>query len=751
MTDAAKRNAAPDDLLSLARALEVPAEAGPETVEDARVRERKLAQATENLTKNRLKALKTDADHRDEVLRVEGCENPSGRHDAFEEASYLYYMTADGKDKDGAPVFPLVRGATDNGIAYALSALPSCTLDCTPRHETRYWNPDILAFYEREAAENTRRLQKLVRADLERCGYNDLRVRVTSDAGIFGVGYLVVDDDTVLDSGDPDVAALLEDPEALMNEGSVALLNLLKSRARIRASDPRWVYWQAGVASPFPTNHGQDMMRVSVLSHQDTDTLRRQYPEHPEIKPFKGPHGLGYANNGRDEAKYTPGGGQTTGVVTTWEVVLEDVETVVDRTTIDGDGYPQRRVLRVPERRRTMVKTVIAGDVLLSVRTWTESEATTRLPVVPFYLLENVNHPYGYALPMRLKRSQDFINKVRLLVYEQGVRSFSNQAIGVLMKNLGAKDDLASLERKAREGGLVAIEGNDDDGVAPITDIRQMFMPLAAATASVTPALIELLRLEMENFKASAEMVDQQAMMRARTGFAKQQEQESADRPKTMMLAQQSRSAEAFEERVAAHWRSVRERHAIPTRSGYVQVNERVRERVRKYAPDGTPIASPLVATPDNPQGLLYEEVEGVFGSTRAAVVASAESRTARPEEMIKRLGAYMALSDAEQGAGLIVQKTLRDRVLTDDIRAEDDRNRQEAAEEAEAAQAFEARQAGLTGFLGAPAAAEGDMDAVGQQLGAALAMASPEIAGMGGSEVAGRLANIGFNDDLIY
>lgn len=733
-----------DSLISLVRAWESHQAAPPdETPSDREARIKARDAAADAIRRNRERVFLADRYHRDEVLKVTSPENPSRLADAFEESSYLYYKQAEGRDRDTqAPTVAFVRSATDDLIAYALNSVPSCTITALPRQLDGPWTPDILAFYEKEAAETTKRITALVEGDLDRSQYNDLRSQIIKDAGIFGVGYYFFDDEEVLDEIDPDVARLLSDPVAnARSKSRRRLLDVLKGRNRIKRIDPRHVYWQAGVASALSNNAGQMMNRVSVCQPKLTDELRAAYPEHGEIKPSTSHRrGSGRGTNSSDGLKYKPGGGQTTEVVTTWEVVIESKTVTAEVPVVNAMGMIEVHRTEYVERRRTMVKTVTAGGVLLHVWSWTEDEKTTLLPLVPCYLLENVNHPYGYSLPMKLKPAEDFINKVRLLIYEQAIRTFSNQAVAVLASRLGASDDPEQMEGKMREGGLVIIEGNEDeDGQGADADVRRIFMPLASMTAGVAPALIDLLRLEMENFKMSVSMIDQEAMARARTGFAKQQEQQAADRTKSIMLSNQSQAAEGLYERTASGWRRVTDMVAVPTKTGYVIINEPTTEKVRRFQ-NGQPVRFMQLVTPENPEGNVWDDVEGLVGDTRAVFSALSDARSWLPNDPAMRFEMLMALAQAnEQGEALIVNKTLRDNVLPEQIREEDDRNR-EAIEKAQ--QATMAAQGAFAQPMGELRAGdEGWAAQAGNEMGAFMAAARPDIAALTGPEVEARLA----------
>ena len=751
-----------DDLLALVREVEAHREPNlPEEEEARREREKKRRRAEERLVANRAKAVHADYDHRDEVLRVDRPRNPSGKACAMEESQYLYEQQSDGRDADGMPVFNQIHKAVSSYLTFALSGVPDCTLGCEPRELNEGWTPDIAQFYEQEAVENAERVRSVIDRHLARSQWPDVRGRALRDASVMGVGYFVFPDDDVMDMRDPRVARLRRDRTKLTRSARTrAALERIKAEPRVLHVDPRDVVWQAGVTSAYEHSFGQEMLRVSIVDDKLTDSLRARTGR--EIKPFSG---RGFrrttetsANTGSDGAlKYTRGGGQTTAVVTTWETVLVETEVRVEEHEVGADGLPVRRVHRDREVTATMVKTVIAGDELLSVQTWTEAERDVALPVVPIYVKESGNHPYGYSLTMLLKRSQDFINRLRLMLFEQGVKALSISGGLIDGSKLGPNDDAASIIAKLNRGEWAVVEGNQDgDNPYPLGHSFKdvFFNPNSALPQGLSQGIQSLVQMEMQNFYATSEMADAGALSRARTGLGKQKEIDVANQAKSGMLTLLAKAVEAVYLRFVGGLRRMEGEQVVPTASGYVRLNEPTTATVRRFE-NGQPMPNPMYAPGLAEFGTMIEqelgyapgaltspwltyEIEGTVGDTQAYYTATSDSRHWLPSDPLMKLQALASMAEGEQGLGLLTMETLRDEVLPEEIREKDDLHRAKRLKEQGAQMAHGALPSAMSED---PAmAAEG----AGRLMAGRMAQASPEIAQMAPADVEARLAAFG-------
>lgn len=760
----------PDDLLALVAEVqkhETPAMG--ETPEGREAREDAYWQAEENLVRNRLTVVDKDVDHKEAKLYLSDPTNPDRVTCKIVESYYLWGQQSSGRDADGDPVWNKIHKALEAFYAFGIQGIPRCSLKARAREIDGPWNPDILAFYAREARETTDRINRLVTSDFDRNQYPDLRDQVVKDAAIAGFGAVRFDDDEVLDMRDPRVNRLRRDRLAVGRSARRRqILERIKGETRMRREHPSDVVFQAGVASAYGQNADQEMLRVSTVHIRDTEDLRRQNPG-KEINSYggrgyqryrkgRGASG-GRTTNGAEDLRR--GTATSTAVVTTWEVVRRRTNVVTQETMVGEDGMPYTAVHRDVEETAVMVKTVIAGDTLLSVRTWTQDERAMDLPVVPVYMKEHPNHPYGYSMAMLLKRSQDLINKYRLMVFTQGAKAISNQSTFLDGRFLGPEDDPDAITEGMRNGDTIVIHGNQDED-DPLAMRQHAFdkllvSPAASAMGGITAALGQIIQMEEASFQGMSEMVDVAEMTRARTGLGKQKAKEINDQSKTSVYSLLARFVERLYELGARNWWRIEDDQVVPVESGYVRVNEVVRETVRRFGPDEQPLKNPyydpelaamyeaaaIPVPPEMTQEFLTMEVEGLFGNTWADVTANADTRTWLPTDPMLRLQALASLAEGMEGLGLITNDTLRDEVLPEDLKARDDEHREKRAED-QRAMAQRAAQQGLAMAGAAPEGSPAWAQGAGQVMAGQIAREAPEIAAMSPAEVEAQLAAMG-------
>lgn len=703
------------DLLRLVREYEATAPpAAPETDDEREDRERRRSAAERALVENRLKEVRRDRDHRDEVLRVEYPSNPRRSKDRFVEDLFLYEQS-EGQDGKGRPIWNNIHKAVGNYHAYALNGVPKCQVRTQGREFEGPWHPDVAAFYKREAEATAARISKVVADDLVRNQWPDIQDRVLKDAAVLGVGYVVFSDDEALDVGDPRVARLLSGgADATRSASRRAALERLKAETRMAWCDPRSVYWQAGVPNASDIAHGQKMRRVSVVNHLQTEPLRLETGRSEIESGAAGFTEYPATGRGARSSRTASGRVPTTAVVETWEVVEWEEDVEVTETLVGPGDLPVVHVRRHRQHRSVLVKTVLAGNTLLSVRTWTDQEREVALPVVPAYLEEAADHPYGKSLTRRLALVQRYVNELRVLLFEQGSRVFSNQSVAIDANKLGSRDDAAEIVKAIRQGEPFVVHGNQDadDAIAGKHVLSDVFFAPASATPSgLNAETLQLLRMELETFNSMSEMASSEELLRARTGLGKQKAMDAADRAKISMLSLLARFVEAVHERCAGNWRRVSGPQVVFAGEDYVRLNEPVRERVPRLDEFGEPRPNPLydpemaaivAEYPDlaasAPRELLepylMAEVEGRFGDTSAPVYATSDSRSFLPSDPVLKLQMLSAM--AEQGMELLLPETIRDEVIPEGLRAKDDKYRERRARLEAEFQARALQQGGL-------------------------------------------------------
>jgi hypothetical protein len=584
---------------------------------------------------------------------------------AYEDALDLYESQGTTRP-DGMPEMNMTREAVDDAVSVSVANDPKAHLT-----QTEIIDPSLseeeraIRFDALLRSEKTN--NRLAQTHLRRNQYPDLRSKALKQAGIFGMGALLYDIDEGVDTMRLYKARQLAQKDlAQWNEADFANYKLLRKNITIRHVDTRDVFFQRGVKSYY----SEEMRRVSVLEKRSVKEMRLLYPGH-DIKPGKHPY---YIEADEGNPKH-----DTVGVLTTWEIEVVPITKGYGDSEVHFNDY-------------RMVRTTIAGGVLLEKKVWNSVQGPLCLPIVPYYLMESENHPYGYSLARALRLMQNFINSMYSLVYQQGLNSISPQSFAYMISKLGASDSPEEMARKMREGLPIAFEGGPD-----VQDIREVLQPLNYLNAGTTnPAHVELIRYAEHHFKRMSMAPDREAVAKAESGTAKRTEIAVADRTKTPMIDLQARSEEKALETLYEFIRCThRDKMAVPIRSQNGSSETVVlNEPKSDYIPvnddlTGEPATHEAFIDEANPNGYVFEEVSYTDHSTQIEMHAEAEGRGILPVAWEARI---IALSSLVQN-GFIRPKTARDLGLPEEIAARDDMN---AQAEMEMQQALMEQQAAM-------------------------------------------------------
>lgn len=606
----------------------------------------------EELVQAVLERFRADYDFREEVLDGGG----------FEKCAKLFEARSTDTDEDGIPHVNLIRRAVEDYLAVTLPNIPKAQL-----YAHRFL-PGRLPEWERvlrmEVINEAEVVMNVyIKTILKNNEYNDKAELAVWFAAIFGVGYLKI----ALDRSN-DLRQSFELREIMAKDEltpeDMDRLEILKNRIAVNHIDSRDVWFEAGKRIA-----NDEMLRVSYIERQSTHLLQEEYGDAVEdpnlIQPGKFPHGIedtiDMARNNDDSQ---------TAVLTMFE--LEPVEKV---RVISG---PDGEEVEIPFTDWNLVKVVIAGGQLVEKEVTTgipdteegEEPGPLRLPIIPFYIKESLDHPYGFSIPLMLALSEKFINGMRAIIYKAARKAVTTQGVVVAIPNLG-DGDLEELEYALEEGGVARIKGNTQ---GPF-DIKDMVMPLNYNAAPINPVLMQSVDMEMSMFRAQSQAVDPDELRSARTGAGKRAQMSATDRPKGLAIAVLAKSIEEVWESVHElvrifHNQEIGVEIEVPGGGReYIVLNELYERNVLVQAEE--------FASPENPRGFGVEKFSAKLNSTSVTMYAEAEGRGKLPLDMIARFQILVALQQAQ----IIEPETVRRLALDDEIKDIDDvarRKRQE-------------------------------------------------------------------------
>lgn len=590
----------------------------------------------------------------------------------FDKCKQLYEMRSGQEDADGIPQENKIKGAVEDFLAVAVMNIPKAKLTALKDYT------NIENSLEREIRSmvydtTERTMNSYVRTILLESEYDDiLKTSVISDSAVYGVGYVSVDiDERASLAEDFELRDLVSRVKEWTPEDAKRYKFLTK-KIKTRYEKTDGVYWQHSIERA----DDPGMTRVSTVREYTTQSLRRKWKGNKfsdvnRIESGLFPNYIKKANLSRA----VPKDQEISAEVTTWSIE-HYAKKIPPVSYIDDDGTEKTIEIPSPMAFR-LVKTVIAGGALVHKEVSDYDSAVGRLPIVPFYLRESKQHPYGIATPLMLEHSQRYINILRAIAYRSAKKAVSNQAVFVHVPSLGQGDE-EELDRVLESGGVGKIRGNNIQG--PV-DIREMVMPVYNASAPLSPSIIQAIRMEEEAFGNQAQSLDLDALASARSGSAKRAQASVNDRPKTISISLLGRAVQRVYELVYENIRvHQKERFKIDIRESggnrySVFVNDPYSMRLPFLDDMGNAYEDPM-----NPGSIIYQQVDVILNDTSIVMKAEAEGRGNMPIDPIQRLQYATML---EQGQ-FIGKKYAREIVLDDDQIARDDVLREQEKREAE-------------------------------------------------------------------
>lgn len=566
--------------------------------------------------------------------------------DALDRAADLFEAwTGENIDDPQIPRVNLIHKAVEDFLSVALTNIPKAQMKAHRFIGTKIpeWERPIRmeVIHQTEIV-----LNAFIRSILEENNYNDLIQRTVTHAAIFGVGYVYTGIDTSLDVRESYMLRDLLNKEEDLTVEELSLLNMLTNRIFVKTIDPRDVYWRHSVRDVTDDS----MLRVSVVEHMDTETLREMYGSSKylgspnDIRPGNLPYYIRTMD--QNYITMSTNTDSTTSVVTMYELEMVEMERVVE----DDSGNE----ITFPYTDWMMHKVVLAGDQLVDYETWDSSEGPLRLPIIPVYLRKSVNHPYGWSLPLMLEKSEEYINAVQTIMFKSALRAVSNQGVVVAIPNLG-DEDLAELEHVLEEGGVARITGNTSQG--PI-NIREMVMPINYVGAPINPVLTQAMQIQMNMFSTQSQEVDSGAIGAARSGTQVRAQIAVADRPKTISINAMSQGIEEIHDNIYELVRTFYKDEIVVS----VTVPGGGKEQValnEVYERDIV-VMDKKEESETNPLGLKIEKFSAVLNSTNVGMNAITDGRNELPMDIMSRFQLGIALVQAQA----IQPETLREFVL---------------------------------------------------------------------------------------
>lgn len=615
----------------------------------------------DRLAQDRLEAWEDDYEWRRRHVDMEG---------------YLEYYEGDPDDPDnreqlidtddeGFPRINLTQRSVDDSVYFVLRNLPDARLRASRTHLSTDLDPleRDLRLTNIRMTEDT--MNSLMDTVLEDSLYRDKVERAILDAGIYGIGYLftTVDRSTsVLHSRE--LRGLMEKAKKgeQWSQKDAKRYKQLTMRPEVQYFDSRQVTMMAGVRR----FESPRLLRCSVLEHFRTESLKRRYQNVDDIEHLQ-PGGIDQYLDSDAEASLRSVDIETTSLLTTWEI------------------EPFEDTVRVPGTNRTaaftnarMVKTVVAGDMLVERRTWEATDGFMSLPIVPFQFRQSRRHPYGRSEAKSLAQSEKLVNKVRAMMYKSGLNSVRPDGVSIFVQNLGP-NDRQELEESFEEGGPAFITGNMVG--QEVSDIREIVMPHTFASSPLDPALRQMMNMEMEAFRFNSSKGSSQAVERARTGRSKRAQIAFNDRPKNFSVLNITGSIKRLYENLYEIFQTVFRDESLPVgvkgQAGRreVKINEQMTlEDMPVLDEQGNKRTEAALQSDENPEGMVTRDINFVLNSTNFDMDARVENRAELPFDIPSRHQIVRQL-EADR---YITHDYARRLILSDEMRLRDDMNRRE-------------------------------------------------------------------------
>jgi len=355
--------------------------------------------------------------------------------------------------------------------------------------------------------------------------------------------------------------------------------------------------------------------------------------------------------------------GDITAVATTWEI-----EPVYVEKTVERGGTEVTSKFTAWQ----MVKTKIAGGQLVEKEISDPMESRARLPIVPLYLRESEQHPYGEALPEKLEQSEEFINLMRLILYKSAKNAASNQAAVVDASKLTSSDK-DRLENVMDQGGLAAL-----DGIPQSKGLDQIVQPLNM-NSSLSSAPIEAMQNEERTFKEESNALDMQALNQAESGAAKRTQIMASDRSKNHMFSNLARAKLSIYDNIFEIMQLKYGSDEMPAmardpegRRNEVRVNQSVQDKVPKINQKNQLITRRSNRDAQDPIGVVLESFEYDLNDLTLPMTAQPKHDLDLPGSPTNRFNLLLMYLQT----GMITKETMRELQLSDKIMAMDNAKR---------------------------------------------------------------------------
>lgn len=571
----------------------------------------------------------------------------------FREAARLFESRSTDTDEDGIPHVNLIRRAVEDFLAVIIGNFPKARL-YAPRYlpgaDVEEWERQMRLMVIEQAEDVINAYAKAIMKDND---YQSISRKALFQAGIFGVGYIYMYLDKSLDLRQSyELRTILSQEE--LSPKDISRLKFLSKRISFDHIDTRDVYWEAGKRDV------TKCIRVSIVEREALEVVRENYEDEVEdvrlIRPGKFPYEV--AETELADSAHTINDDNIVAVVTMYELEPVSAERVVT------DSETEEEVVH-PFTNWVLHKVVIAGGEVvehnqhagISMEGVDEQGPIKFLPVVPLYVKESSDHPYGYSLPLMLELSEKFINAMRAIVYKSAKRAVSTQGVVVAIPNLG-DGDLDELEYVLEEGGVGRIKGNNN---LPF-DIRDMVMPLNYNAAPINPSLMQAINMEMNAFNMQSQSVDMEALGSARSGSGKRAQIMAADRPKGLSIETVAKGVRRFYDTLFEYINSYHNEE--------IQVEVDIPGQGREVVTLNEHYSAVVpVEDPNSPLGIVFRVIEATLNPTNIIMHAESETFGGLPLDMISRFQILVALQQAQ----ILTPDTVRRLVLEDEIKAIDD------------------------------------------------------------------------------
>lgn len=599
----------------------------------------------EELAKYMIREFNQDAIWRDTVV---------GGEATYNECINLYESHGAAEDGTDIPQLPLIKEPVNDAIS--LAAGVSSRVRLKPVEVIDSSIPDDARdFFMQQIHQASEVNNRHVDTVLFWSQYKDQRAKAMKHAGIFGVGFVGLERDGVIDVKASNAARRLRWQELdKWTEADWRLAHQLANRANWTHVDTREIYYRRGVNSPW----SPEMTRVWRYRKRNYGDSVAKYPD-AGIRPGAGRWGLQDTNyfNANDAHL-------SVGELNLWEIEVHPIT----KTLPNGSSVPMWDYKVVHAR--------MIGSKVVFKEVITSGDGMLCLPFVPYYLMESENHPYGFSLARALRITAEYVNSMLYAAFAQAKKSVSPQSLIILASKLAKQDSVEDMTETLREGDVLTLYANKD-----IDNINQVVSSAGQLSSSLGAATLQAIDLGRDLLYRHASSPNREAIANTESGRAKEAELAVADRGNTMMTDTIARSDELVYdmtyEYIQVHFKNTM---AVPIRNARgefesVTVNQPATELLPVPDPiTGEPMVSESFVIPGiNDEGYMFKRVDFVKNSTNIDMVAEAEVRSEIPTAWAARFKLFMQLA---QIPGLLrSQRTARDFILPDEIQAADDKN----------------------------------------------------------------------------